>query len=160
MSRGTGNLAGLMVLIPTTLIVLLLVSFLANSSAITNSTISNYSKSFSSGVIASADLGLFKDVSCSTPMTNISWGIMYPSSNKTVTMYVLNKGNVDIVLHVTTESWNPVSASQYISLTTGYAGATLKPSTSVMLSLTIMVSSLIHDISTFAFDIKVISTSV
>jgi len=108
----------------------------------------------SSGVIVSIDLGVYWDSSCNSPVTSIDWRELHPNSSKTVTVYIRNEGTTSISLHMTTEKWNPESASNYISLTWNMENVVLQPNVVVAARLTLKVAYTIENIDVFNFQIR------
>ena len=69
------------------LTLLLFVSLLASGAIVTTATVS------SSGVISTANLGIYSDSACTQRITSINWGNLSPSSSVTRTVYIKNTGN-------------------------------------------------------------------
>ena len=95
-----------------------------------------------------------------TLLTSIDWGSLEPNSTVDFHCFVINNGSVPITLNLTTENWNPVNASNYITLTWDYLGDTINPSESHPIILTLTVSPEISGISDFSFDIVITATEV
>jgi hypothetical protein len=128
------------------------------TSAYASGLLSNQSVTPTTGVIANANLGLYKDRSCTQNLTSINWGTIYPASNVTATMYIHNQGTVNVTLQKATSNWNPSTASNYLSLNWNYTGQTIKPADTLHVTFTLAVSPNINSISTFSFNINVTSS--
>jgi len=113
----------------------------------TNTTISN------TGSIKGIGVGIYWDSACISKTSSIDWGVVDPGSNKTVTVYVRNEGNVAVTLSKTTQNWNPSSASSYMTLTWNYAGQTLAVNQVLQIKLFLVVSPTTSGITNFSFDI-------
>ena len=110
------------------------------------------------GSVRGVGVGIYWDSACTNQTSSINWGVLDPSSNKTVNVYVRNEGNVAATLSKTTQTWNPSNASSYMSLTWNYANQTLSVNQALQLSLTLVVSSSVTGIDNFSFDITIIAT--
>ena len=110
------------------------------------------------GSVKGIGVGIYWDSACTNQTSSINWGVLDPSSNKTVNVYVRNEGNVAATLSKTTQNWNPSNASSYMSLTWNYANQTLSVNQALQLSLTLVVSSSVTGIDNFSFDITIIAT--
>jgi archaellum component FlaG (FlaF/FlaG flagellin family) len=111
----------------------------------------------SSGVVASANIGVYSDQACTQSLTSISWGTCYPSSNATAVIYVKNLGTVNEALTVQAANWSPSTASTYLTLTSDYSGQSLTPGQVLKVTFTLRVSSGITGITSFSFNVVLTS---
>jgi hypothetical protein len=111
-----------------------------------------------SGTVKAVGVGVFWDSNCTNPVSFIDWGMVEPGSMNNVTVYVRNEGNVAANISLATENWNPSSASDYLALSWNYDGRQLNLQEVVPITLNLTVSSSVHGIESFSFDI-VISVS-
>jgi hypothetical protein len=118
----------------------------------TSKTISNV------GSVKGIGVGIYWDAACTNRTSSINWGLLDPGSNKTATVYVRNEGNTVATLSKATQNWNPSTASSYMTLNWNYAGQTLSVNQVLQTRLTLVVSSSITGITSFAFDIVIIAT--
>ncbi len=107
-------------------------------------------------ITTSANIGVYSDSACTTPMTSIDWGTTSPGSSITRTIYVKNTGSgVSLTLSMTTSNWNPVSANGPITISWNKEGTVLTPGQSTAAVITLSVSSSITGITTFGVQILV-----
>ncbi len=126
----------------------------------TVSSVVQTSKTFSnSGSVKGIGVGIYWDQACTNKTTSINWGLLDPSSNKTVTIYVRNEGNAPATLTKTVQNWNPSTAANYLTLSWNYANQTLSANQILQLKLTLKVSSTVSGISSFTFDITLVATA-
>jgi len=118
----------------------------------TNRTIS------SAGSITGIGVGIYWNSVCTNRTSSINWGLIDPGSNKTVTVFVRNEGNTAATLSKATGSWNPSTASSYLSLNWDYTGQNLSVNQVLKVKLTLTVSKTISGITSFGFDITIIAT--
>jgi len=112
----------------------------------------------SAGTVKGVGVGIYWNLGCTNQTSSISWGLLDPGSNKTVTVYIRNEGNAVVTLSKTTQNWSPPTASDYISLDWNYAGQTLNVNQVLQTKLTLVVSSSISGITSFSFDTIITAT--
>lgn len=93
------------------------------------------------------------DVNATIPCTEISWGMLEPGESVNKTIYVKSVSNVASTLNMTTQNWNPMNASNLISLTWDSEGKTIQPNEVMAVSFMLQVSPTITGIREFSFDI-------
>jgi hypothetical protein len=89
----------------------LFVTLLASGALISSRTIA------SSGVVATANLGVYSDSACTRSLTSINWGTVSPGGSVARTIYVKNLGATQVTLSITGANWGPGSADGPITLT-------------------------------------------
>jgi len=124
----------------------------------TLSLVQNSSTVSSVGTIKGVGVGLYSEYACTNKVTSINWGVLEPSSNKTITIYVRNEGNAAATLSQTTQNWNPTAASSYLTLSWNYAGQTISVNQILQIKLTLTLSSTVTGITNFSFDTLITST--
>lgn len=109
--------------------------------------------------------------------TEINWGILYPGSSNSVTLYLQSISNVPTRLRLTTANWTyidndnvvvagPSNSTSYMSLTWDYQGQVLNPNQTLQATLTLTAETspglnvLLMDsnVTQFAFDISIQTT--
>ena len=109
-------------------------------------------------VTPSVQLGVYSDSGCTVAISSVSWGTLNPGTTSTAPIYVKNQGNVAVTLSMSVNSWNPSSASSYLTLTWNRDGYSLAAGASVSAVLSLTVSSSITGITTFSFSITITGT--
>jgi hypothetical protein len=112
----------------------------------------------SSGIIATANLGVYSDSACTQSLTSIDWGTISPGGSATRTIYVKNLGTAEVTLSLTKTNWNPASANGPITLTWNRGGTVLTASQVATATLTLGVSSSISGITAFSVNIVITGT--
>ena len=105
------------------------------------------------GTVKAVGVGVFWDSNCTNAVSYIDWGMVEPGSLNNVTVYVRNQGNVVASISLATENWNPSTASNYLALSWSYDGRPLDPLQVAQVEMTLNVSSSVHGIESFSFDI-------
>jgi hypothetical protein len=98
-------------------------------------------------------LGVYWDVNCTQPVLSVDWGRLSPGNTKNVTVYVRNEGNESNVLVVAVTHWNPVNASQYLTLQWSPQYPQMNISQVVNVALKLSISRSTVGISSFSFGI-------
>lgn len=110
------------------------------------------------GNVNAIGVGVYSEAACTNNVSSINWGYVEPGSTKNFTIYIRNEGNVPMKLNMTTEQWNPISASTYLSLRWDREAILVPASSVVKTVLTLHVSPDTVEISSFTFDIIIIGT--
>ena len=110
-------------------------------------------------VFTSANLAVYSDSGCNTPLSSIPWGTISPGGTTTQTIYVKNTGSgLSLTLAMTTSDWS-ADANGPITLTWNKEGTKLNPGDSVPATLTLTVSPSIVDIISFNVQINISGTN-
>ena len=126
-------------------------------SALAASLLSSYQTVPNAGDVKAVGVGVYWDSDCTDNVTSIDWGFLEPGATADVTVYIENEGNVPVVLGMTTDNWDPTSASDYMTLSWNRESHVLNPG-SVQAILTLSVSSEIDGVTNFSFDITITGT--
>jgi uncharacterized membrane protein len=70
----------------------------------------------------------------------------------------LNNGTVPVTLTLSTQDWNPIEASSYMTLSWDYAGAILNSTETMSTTLTLIVGPDVSGITEFQFNIIITAT--
>jgi len=109
------------------------------------------------GNVKGVGVGVYWDSDCTNNVTSINWGFLEPGATDNVTVYIKNEGNIPVTLSMTTDTWDPTSASENITLTWNRESYVLDPG-SVQAILTLSVSSDISGVIEFSFNIVITGT--
>jgi len=112
----------------------------------------------SSGTVTTVNVGVYLDEQCTQNCTSINWGGVYPDDAINRTVYVKNTGAVPITLSITDGNWDPIDASDYLTLTWDKQGEVLEVDNSVPANLTLSVASDTGDLTAFNFNIIITGT--
>jgi hypothetical protein len=100
-------------------------------------------------------IDVYSDAQCRNSVGSIDWGTLSPGDSKNVTVYVRNEGETSIALSIGSYNWTPVEASNYMQVTSNYAGAVLQPGQVLPVTLTLTVNKTISQITDFGVDIDI-----
>ncbi len=102
--------------IPTAAIIALVVAAIALT-ATTAAVLSSSQNVPLNGSITAINLGVYSDSACAQTVTSLNVGTINQGGTGTQTVYIKNTGNAPETLTMTTNNWNPTSASTYLTLT-------------------------------------------
>ena len=131
--------------------------FLVSTSAYAFGLLTSQNTMNSTGIVANSDIGVYSNAACTQARSSIDWGTCYPGDNKTSVVYLKNLGTVNSILTIQASNWAPSLASSYLTLVSTYAGQALTPGQVLQVTFTLRVSKTIQQISSFAFNINIIS---
>ena len=109
-------------------------------------------------VTSAANIGVYTDSDCTQNCTHISWGTLNPDTTTSKTVYVKNTGTVPITLTMTTESWTPTDADDYLTLTWNQQNTILDPDETTPATLTLTVAQDTGDLTGFSLNIIITGT--
>lgn len=108
----------------------------------------------------SADLGVYSNSVCTTPLSSLNWGTLNPGENSSKTIYIKNtSSSLALTLNMGTSNYTPIAANGPIILTWNQGGTRLQPGQSVAATLTLAVSSNITDVTNFSVQINIAGTN-
>ena len=111
-----------------------------------------------SGVIASANVGVYSDSLCTQSLTSVNWGTISPGASVNRTVYVKNTGTALITLSMSKTNWNPASANGPISVVWNRESTVLAANQVTTATITLNVSSSVSGIATFGVDVIISGT--
>jgi len=109
----------------------------------------------STGTVKSLNVGVYWDVNLTQPIAKITWGFVEPGENYSMPIYIENYGNANVTLLMYAVNWDSLLAEQYITIIWDREGYVLEVDDYVGATLILTISSDIHDVTSFAFDIVV-----
>jgi len=85
--------------------------------------------------------------------TSINWGLLDPGSVNNVTLVLKNTGNFNVTYRFFATNWNPPTSSDFMTLSTNYAGVVIQPGVSLQVRFVLTVSPVVTGITDFSADI-------
>jgi len=107
------------------------------------------------GIMRTIGVEVYRDEALTEILDIVDWGMMEPGENKSVAAWVKNTGNDAQKLVMWTEAWNPMNASDFISLAWNYNGSWIPVDSSIPVVFTLFVDLNVAGITNFSFDIWV-----
>jgi hypothetical protein len=101
-------------------------------------------------IITGTGLEVYEDVNCTHRLTQIKWGLLEPNETAFHVCYVKSVSNVNSTLTLTTENWNPVNSSNYLTLSWNYDNSTLQPNEVLEVTFDLHVDSEVSGIDNSA----------
>jgi len=111
-----------------------------------------------SGVLASANLGVYSDSACMQSLASVDWGSVSLGGTVSRTVYVKNLGTSQVVLSLTKSNWSPPSANGPVTVSWNREGATLNAGQVASATLTLSVSSSASGFTSFSVDAVITGT--
>jgi len=113
----------------------------------------------SDALISSANLGLYSDSACTTPMGRIDWGNLIAGGSVSQTIYIKNNSTgLPLTLSMTTTNWKPASANGPITVTWDQEGTILSPGQLTVATITLTVSPSTVHVTNFSVQICITGT--
>ena len=134
------------------------------TAALVSSAVAPTSKSQSvpsKGQLTVINLGVYSNSACTSNLASIDFGAISSGGASTITCWVKNTGNSNEALSLATNTWVPVNAAQWLTVTWNQAGTVLAKNQVVAASLTLNASSSVDpSLSTFTFNVVIAGTAV
>jgi hypothetical protein len=108
-----------------------------------------------SSIITANDLAVYSDISCTQPLTSITWGTILSGGSVEKTIFVKNSGSAPLTLSLSTSNWNPLNAAQSITITWNKENAVLGSGQSNAAKITLAVAYSVSGISDFGVTIVI-----
>jgi hypothetical protein len=106
------------------------------------------------------DVGIetYWDSKCTRRVSSIDWGSLEPGANKTVTIFIKNKGKNPVTLSYHISNCNPFEIINWLTLTWDYTGQSIQFKEVIQVVFALYVSENAETMETFSFDIGIIDT--
>ena len=91
-------------------------------------------------------------------VSSIDWGSLEPGTNRTVTIFIMNKGKDQLTLSYHTSNWNPSEVADYLSLKWDYNGQAIEFREMVQVIFSLVISENAEARGAFSFDITIIGS--
>jgi hypothetical protein len=106
-----------------------------------------------------ANIGVYHDFGCATPLTSLAWGTLQPGGSQAIVCYIKNEGSSALTLSMYPSGWAPPEAADYLTLSWNYNGYPINPNAVVQVTFTLSVDESIEGITDFSFNIDIVGTS-
>ena len=110
------------------------------------------------GTIRAIGISFFQDQACTTPLTEISWGLLSPGENASFVGFCKNTKTISVTLTLQTQNWSPSNAADYIRGSWNYTGATISRGQVIPIAFSVAVAQNITGITDFSFEFLVTAT--
>jgi len=104
------------------------------------------------------EIDVYEDLACTTVQSSIEWGEIEAGESSSVTIYIKNNGDTDILLGLDSENWTPININDYMTLSWDDYGTALTPGEVRGVSLTLNVDPDCPPMNNFDFDVVIIGS--
>ncbi len=109
--------------------------------------------------VESVGVGVYWNSECTEAMTLIDWGGLYPSSSRSIEIFIRNENTAPIhFLFARTENWNPPEASNNMHLYLRHSEEPIRPNEVTQATLVLHVSEKIAGVEYFEFNIVIFAS--
>ena len=105
------------------------------------------------------EIDIYSDAACTKLVNSIAWGEIEAGRSVDKEIYVKNNGDQRVYLSLLTQNWAPSEAADDMQLSWDYDDNTINPDEEMKLILTLVVSSNVHGIDTFSFDVVLVGAA-
>ena len=147
------------ILVATILLIILVLAVSLVNPAISKKSDNNGNNFPNNGVIKEVTgIEIYWDNKGTKRVSSIDWGSLEQGTNKTVTLFIKNKGKNPITLSHYTSNWQPSEIANYLNLAWDYTGQGIEFREIVQVVFTIYVSENVEARGTFDFDITIVGS--
>jgi len=111
----------------------------------------------STGSVTAIGIGVYSDNPPTVKLTSINWGVIDKGTDSIRIVYLLNSGNKDVNLTMTTTGWNYTTG---LSCTWNMENTTLQPNTVIAANVQLHVDQSAVSGANFAFNITFTGTQI
>jgi len=111
------------------------------------------------GVVAAVGVDVYWNYNCTSPVNSFEWGIIEPGANKSLSCYIENTGNQQVVLSMSTSNWYPQNATQILTLTWDLESTTLNIGECRRATFTLTASANTQGITSFSFEVTIVGST-
>ena len=104
------------------------------------------------------EIDVYEDLACTTTQYSIEWGEIEAGGSSSVTIYIKNNGDTDIILGLGSENWTPTNSQDYTTLSWNDSGTVLTPGEVRGVTITLDVDSDCPPMNSFGFDVVIIGS--
>ena len=104
------------------------------------------------------EIDVYEDLACTTIQSSIEWGEIEVGGSSSVTIYLKNNGDTDILLGLGSENWTPTNIQDYTTLSWNDYGTVLTPGEVREVTITLDVDSGCPPMNSFGFDVVIIGS--
>ncbi len=110
------------------------------------------------GILATANLGLYSDSACTQGLTSVNWGTISPGASISRTIYLKNIGNAQMTLHLSVTNWSPATANGPIAISWNRESAILSAGQVISATVVLTVSASASGFTSFNVDVMITGT--
>ena len=111
-----------------------------------------------SGILATANLGVYSDSACTQSLSSIDWGLVSPGGSVSKNVYVKNLGSTQVTLTLSVTNWIPAAANGPVSVSWNRQNAVLGAGEVISATLVLSVSSTASGFTSFGVDAMITGT--
>jgi hypothetical protein len=104
------------------------------------------------------EIDVYSNIECTDIISNVEWGEIEAGGDSDVQIYVKNNGDTSVIISLDTENWSSQDAETHMNLSWNYNGTPIQSGEVRSVLLTLSVSSICPELSSFGFDIVIIGS--
>jgi hypothetical protein len=114
----------------------------------------------SKGQLTLINIGVYSNSACTSNLTSLDFGSIYSGSTSNITLWIKNVGNSNEIVSLSTNTWSPVSVSQWVTLSWNQTGTVLAQNQVVAANMILTVSASVNSsLSSFTFNTVIAGTA-
>ena len=104
------------------------------------------------------EMDVYEDLECTIVQSSIEWGEIEAGASTSVTVYIKNNGDTNILLGLDSANWTPTKCADYTTLSWDYDATVLVPGEVREVTITLDVDQDSPHRNSFGFDVVIIAS--
>ena len=104
------------------------------------------------------EIDVYEDIACTTILSSIEWGEIEAGESSSVTIYIKNNGDTNLLLGLDSANWTPTNCADYTALSWDYDDTALVPGQIREVTITLDVDQDCPPMNSFGFDVIIIAS--
>ena len=104
------------------------------------------------------EMDVYEDLACTIVQSSIVWGEIEAGASKSVTVYIKNNGDTNLLLGLDSVNWTPSNCADYTSLSWDHDNTVLVPREVREVKITLDVDPDSPPMNNFGFDVLIIAS--
>jgi hypothetical protein len=145
-------------IITATIVLIILVFAVSFITPVISKKPDRITKSSNDEVGGGAGIEIFWDNKCTNRVSSIDWGSLEPGTDKTVTLFIKNKGKNQVTLTYHVSNWKTNELGNYLNVAWDYNGQRIGFKEVFQVRFTLYASENAETTENFSFDITIVGT--
>jgi len=104
------------------------------------------------------EIDVYENLACTIVQSSIEWGEIEVGASTSVTVYIKNNGDTDVLLGLNSVNWTPSNCADYTTLSWDHDNTVLVPGEVREVTITLDVDPDCPPMNNFGFDIVIIAS--
>ena len=104
------------------------------------------------------EIDVYEDLACTIVQSSIEWGEIEAGASTSVTVYIKNNGDTNLLLGLDSANWTPTNCADFTTLSWDYGDTVLVPGEIREVTITLDVDLNSPPMNSFGFEVVIIAS--